>query len=89
MCVCTWSQHIALLHLHYNIRFAPFFQYQTLKQVVTKTCKKYGVKNAYLFGSYAKQTATENSDVDVLTTESIKPRFFELIKDDRVLLYGA
>ena len=50
---------------------------------------RHGVKNAYLFGSYAKQTATENSDVDVLTTESIKPRFFELIKDDRVLLYGA
>lgn len=29
------------------------------------------------------------TEVDVLTTGGVRPRFFDLIKDDRVLLYGA
>ncbi|MBQ6147911.1 nucleotidyltransferase domain-containing protein, partial [Candidatus Saccharibacteria bacterium] len=37
-----------------------------IKEVVTRLGKKYGVKNVYLFGSYAKNTATENSDVDLI-----------------------
>ena len=28
-------------------------------------------------------------EVDLLSTDGVKPRFFELIKNDRVLLYGA
>lgn len=90
-----------------------------IKSSVQRAGKKYGIKNAYLFGSYAKGEATEDSDVDliidrgamhtydayadfrhdleqslgtnvdVLTTRGVKPRFYELIKDDRVLLYGA
>lgn len=89
-----------------------------IKTIVSKICKKYGVKNAYLFGSYAKNEATEHSDVDLLidkgdvktyrdffhlcedleaelgtnvdllTEKSISPRFFDIIKDERVLLYG-
>lgn len=92
---------------------------EKIKAVVTKVGKKYGIKNAYLFGSYAKGEATEDSDVDIiiekgalesynaycalkfsiedelgttvdiLTTEGVKPKFFELIKNDRILLYGA
>ena len=38
----------------------------TIKAVVSKIGKKYGIKSAYLFGSYAKGTATENSDVDLV-----------------------
>lgn len=90
-----------------------------IKDSVTKHAKKYGVKSAYLFGSYATGAATEDSDVDIiiekgdlqtykqysgflygleddlgtkvdlLTTEGVKPRFFDLIKNDRMLLYGA
>ena len=90
-----------------------------IKQVVAEVGKKYGIKSAYLFGSYAKNEATESSDVDIiiekgnlrtyddycdmkftiedelgtdvdlLTTEGVKPRFYELIKNDRILLYGA
>lgn len=89
-----------------------------IKDVVAKIGKKYGIKNAYLFGSYAKNEATEDSDVDLiidkgrvktykefyhlcedledelqtnvdlLTEKSTTPRFFELIKNDRILLYG-
>lgn len=85
-----------------------------IKKVVVKVGKKYGIKNAYLFGSYAKGQATEDSDVDILlnsgsintyddyynyhlnlekdlgtkvdllTMDGINPRFFELIKNDRI-----
>lgn len=37
-----------------------------IREAVTKIGEKYGIKSAYLFGSYAKNTATENSDVDLL-----------------------
>ena len=90
-----------------------------IKSVVTKISKRYGVKNAYLFGSYARGEATEDSDVDILlgegnittydkyfhyhedlenelgtevdllTMDGINPRFFNLIKDDRISLYAA
>lgn len=89
-----------------------------IREVVSKTCKKYGVKNAYLFGSYAKGGATETSDVDLLidrgdihtyndyfhfceelenglgtevdvtSEEGLLPGFFDLIKQDRIPLYG-
>ena len=39
---------------------------EEIKTAVEKVGKKYGIKNAYLFGSYAKGTATENSDVDLI-----------------------
>jgi len=91
---------------------------EKIKSVVSNLGQKYGVENAYLFGSYAKGKATEDSDVDLiiekgdlntfdafsdfryelvnelgtdvdlLTTESVKPRFYDLIKNDRVLIYA-
>ena len=90
-----------------------------IRATVSKYGEEYGIKSAYLFGSYAKGNAREGSDidlliekgdidtykkysgflysvedelgasVDLLTSESIKPRFFELIENDRILLYGA
>lgn len=91
-----------------------------IKKAVAKVGKKYGIKSAYLFGSYAKGTANENSDVDmliddggnirglielsgfrldlmdelgtdvdVLTANSVGEKFFNMIKDDRILMYGA
>ena len=91
---------------------------EEIKAAVTKVGKKYDIKSAYLFGSYAKGDATDSSDVDIiiekgdlqtydaycgmkfaiedelgtdvdlLTMEGVKPRFYELIKNDRILLYG-
>ena len=91
---------------------------ETIREVVTRIGKKYGIKSAYLFGSYAKGTASENSDVDIivekgdihtfkdffhfhedlkkelgadvdlLTDKGISPRFFNRIKNDRILIYG-
>ena len=91
----------------------------TIKSVVSKLGKEYGINNAYLFGSYARGEANESSDVDIiidrgairdydtfsgfhealssglgkkvdlLTTAGVKAKFFDLIKNDRILLYGA
>ncbi|MBR2831278.1 nucleotidyltransferase domain-containing protein [Candidatus Saccharibacteria bacterium] len=91
----------------------------SIKEIVTKVSKRYGVKKVYLFGSYAKGLATEDSDVDlvidkgelhglelsayrldlidefggtdvdVLTESSLKPKFADYIKNDRILLYGV
>ena len=90
-----------------------------IKLAVAKVGKKYGIKNAYLFGSYARGEANEDSDVDVIidrgdmrgliqlsgfridlsnelnsevdvvTTLGVDPRFYDLIKKDRVLVYGT
>ena len=38
---------------------------EKIKEIITPICEKYGVKRAYLFGSYARGEATENSDVDI------------------------
>jgi len=92
---------------------------EKIKEVVTRIGKKYGIKDAYLFGSYAKNIATESSDVDLiidkgnvhtfaeyfelheelerelgtsvdlLTSKGISSHFFDLIKNDRILVYAA
>ena len=36
-----------------------------IKEIVPPICKKYGVKRASLFGSYARNEATKNSDIDL------------------------
>jgi predicted nucleotidyltransferase len=38
----------------------------SIKSCVEPIAKDYGIKKIYLFGSYAKGTADENSDVDLL-----------------------
>ena len=90
-----------------------------IKVAVSKVGSKYGIKNAYLFGSYAKGEAREDSDVDLiidkgdirgiqlssfrlelirelkgtnvdlLTTKSIRHNFLPFIQDDRILIYRA
>lgn len=90
-----------------------------IKKKVATIGQKYGIKNAYLFGSYAKGEANGSSDVDLIidkgnirtyrdyyyfhqeleqelgtkvditSEDSMFPHFFDLIKNDRILLYGA
>lgn len=38
----------------------------SIKEIVEPIAKEYGIRRVYLFGSYAKGTATEDSDVDLL-----------------------
>ena len=44
----------------------------TIKKIITPIARSYGGKRIYLFGSYAKGNATENSDIDLLI-EKRKP----------------
>ena len=37
-----------------------------IKEKIAPICREYGVRRAYLFGSYARGEATEHSDVDLL-----------------------
>ena len=92
---------------------------EEIKSVAEKVGKKHGVERIYLFGSYARGDATENSDVDlridrgkllglldiagfyldmkdglntevdVLTTDGLKPKFLDTIKNDEIILYAA
>lgn len=38
----------------------------SIKQAITPIAKQYGISKVFLFGSYAKGTANENSDIDLL-----------------------
>jgi len=44
--------------------------------------KDYNIKQAILFGSYAKGTARENSDIDIYVESGLKGlRFYGLLED--------
>ncbi len=43
---------------------------EEIRNTINPIGKSYGLKRIYLFGSYAKGTATENSDVDLLIEKS-------------------
>ena len=57
---------------------------ERIKEVVTKVGKKYGIKSAHLFGSYAKGVAGEKSDVDLLIkTELNGLKYYGLVESLR------
>lgn len=43
-----------------------------IQRIITPIAKTYGVRRVFLFGSYAKGTATEDSDVDLLIEKGRK-----------------
>ena len=42
------------------------YSIEELKQRIAPVAEKYGLREVYLFGSYARSEATEQSDVDIL-----------------------
>lgn len=65
------------------------YSQETLKKCLHPVFQRYGIKNAILFGSYGKGTATEHSDVDLLVDSGLKGlRFIGLIEDVRTALDG-
>ncbi len=55
---------------------------ETIKKSLTPIFARHNVKRAVLFGSYAKGTATERSDVDIYVDSGLKGlRFFGLLED--------
>lgn len=47
----------------------------TIRERIAPVCKKYPIRKAYLFGSYARGNATEKSDVDLRIEGDIKSFF--------------
>lgn len=57
---------------------------EKIKKFTSSVLSKYPVDYAYLFGSYAKEKATESSDIDLLVSTSITGmKFFGLIEELR------
>ena len=51
-----------------------------LKSILNPVFSEHGVRKAVLFGSYAKGTATEHSDVDLLVDSGLRGlKFFGLL----------
>lgn len=52
-----------------------------IKKAVATVCQKYDVNNAYLFGSYARNEADENSDIDIrIVTRKDNPKLKSMLK---------
>ena len=54
----------------------PEYSTESLRQVLTPLFKKYGVKSAVLFASYAKGCATAKSDVNLLVDSGLRGMAF-------------
>lgn len=54
---------------------------QSIKRICNEVFADYDVEYCYLFGSYAKGKATEESDVDLLVSTSVTGmRFYEIVE---------
>lgn len=61
---------------------------QTIKEIVLPILKKYNINKCYLFGSYAKNIARDNSDIDLLVeTDMTGLAYLNLIEELRDALH--
>jgi len=60
----------------------------TIRRTITPIARSYGVKRIYLFGPYAKGTANEKSDIDLLV-EKGKPMSLLKLSGMRLSLQDA
>lgn len=51
------------------------YKIDEIKEIITPIAKTYKLSKIYLFGSYARQSATEESDVDLLIEGFADTRF--------------
>lgn len=59
-----------------------------IRDIVADVLFQYGINYCYLFGSYARDEARENSDVDLLIdTDMTGLSFFELVEELRTKLH--
>ncbi len=55
---------------------------ESIRDELSPVFKKYDVNSAILFGSYAKNNARDNSDIDILVDSGLKGlAFFGLLED--------
>ena len=63
------------------------FEIKTIKDRLQPVFSSYNITSATLFGSYAKGSATEKSDIDLLVDSKLHGlRFFAFIEDIREAL---
>ena len=61
---------------------------QTIKEIFLPILKKYNINKCYLFGSYAKNIARDNSDIDLLVeTDMTGLAYLNLIEELRDALH--
>ena len=62
-----------------------------IRQIVTPIAQKYGLKRMYLFGSYAKGTANESSDIDLLIEKGLPLSLLKMsgLRQDTVEALGV
>ena len=49
-----------------NDMVANIYTVEEIRQIIKELSNKYDIRNAYLFGSYARGEATEQSDIDIV-----------------------
>ena len=61
---------------------------EDIRKKCVKLFDNYSVRYCYLFGSYAKGTAVDNSDVDLLISTELKGlKYYDLVEKIRVSLH--
>lgn len=48
------------------------YSVEDIKKNIFNILKKYGIKKAYIFGSYARNEANKNSDIDIMIVGGIR-----------------
>lgn len=51
-----------------------------IKNAIKPICKEYGVKRAYIFGSYARGEANKDSDIDLRVIKGKNQKLNSLVK---------
>lgn len=54
------------------------YSIEDIKDIVGDIMKKFDIQEAYLFGSYARKEANENSDIDIMIKKSDSFTFLQL-----------
>ena len=60
---------------------------EKIREIIIPICKKYGVEKAFLFGSYARGEARENSDVDIRVIRTNEIEGFIFTEEEKAILY--
>lgn len=48
------------------IKSNKIYSINEIKKIIQKVLEKYGIRKAYLFGSYSRGEATKDSDIDII-----------------------
>jgi hypothetical protein len=74
-----YTQFVTLLTEYSKNAILPI---NLIKMGVSSVCDKYNVKTVYLFGSYAKNKARSDSDIDLMIVSNVEGiEYYQLLND--------